>query len=210
MVCSHPGRARLGRRLRCQRLRRVTARCSTARRAATWLRRSYKAIDDAERWPLLQSTPVASSAASATPYLGAAAYDRAPTIGRGSPAGRSPIGTATFKRDDPGYKQWTRAHEDGFVLTWRSTSKDYSIHNSGCPAIFDVLGTGQLTAAGKVCSDDRYDRERHARERTKPEPVRCDQCESWPAVRLINTLGLALFAEDADGTRFWFLPAGVP
>lgn len=81
----------------------------------------------------------------------------------------------TFKRDDRGYMEWTRAHAEGFVLTRRRP--DYSIHNSGCPAIFDVLGGVQLTSSEKVCGDNRHELERYAHGRTGLAPLRCEQCE---------------------------------
>ena len=81
-----------------------------------------------------------------------------------------------FKGDDNGYKQWTRAHPDGFVLTRRRN--DYSIHESGCGAIFDVLAATRLTAAEKVCGDSRRELEQHAIATTKLRPVDCEQCGS--------------------------------
>ena len=81
-----------------------------------------------------------------------------------------------FKRDDDGYKQWTRVHPAGFVLTRRRN--DYSIHESGCGAIFDVLADIRLTASEKVCGDSRRELEQHAIATTKLPPVGCEQCGS--------------------------------
>jgi hypothetical protein len=90
---------------------------------------------------------------------------------------RADVAVEIFKADDDGYKRWTRTHPDGYVLT--KSSKDYSIHHSGCDAIFWPLGTDRMTSAEKVCSDKPAELDRYSLEKTKLRPIYgCEQCGS--------------------------------
>ena len=92
-----------------------------------------------------------------------------------------PRGVERFIDDDAGYLAWLRVHPMGFVLnTERSPRAGYLVmHRASCRSISRTTAVGMrswTTNYIKVCSDDRGQIEKWAKDRTDEVPWECGHC----------------------------------